>query len=366
MGKGHKRPATPSPATPPLELPLEDTAPGPPAPDAGPDGMSGPGLTPGVLKNGPQKWKKAQQVNHQVEREAGWPDGRTVQGVSTTPKVKIKMKKLMIALAAAGLVGGAFASCDKPATPTPKNCAEVYDVVFNLKTTKCKCTTVTSWGNGGNECGKPTKGDAVKKCVAWREIVSKKVNGVIWNCDCSCSADLDKDSILEITPVIWDLVTDPADAAGNQYFWIAKDKWVLDSLMEFSFLGRISKGNKKVEAYGAFGAISFAGFGTYDVKNTRVAKISGNAAGFWGAPYDCSSWEDNDYTEDCPAYQLCDATAALEDYSTTAAYGTFSVKYNAAKSKKLAAGYLVGPVIPKAVLGYTQTPNGGKTYASKK
>lgn len=41
MGKGHKRPATPSPATPPLELPLEDTAPGPPAPDAGPDGMSG-------------------------------------------------------------------------------------------------------------------------------------------------------------------------------------------------------------------------------------------------------------------------------------------------------------------------------------
>ena len=28
------------------------------------DGMSGPGLTPGVSRNGPQKWKRAQQVNH--------------------------------------------------------------------------------------------------------------------------------------------------------------------------------------------------------------------------------------------------------------------------------------------------------------
>ena len=39
-----------------------------------------PGLTPGVSRNGPRKWKRAQQVNHQVEREAGWPDGRTVKG----------------------------------------------------------------------------------------------------------------------------------------------------------------------------------------------------------------------------------------------------------------------------------------------
>ena len=30
--------------------------------------------------DGPPKWKRTKQVNHQVEREAGWPDGRTVKG----------------------------------------------------------------------------------------------------------------------------------------------------------------------------------------------------------------------------------------------------------------------------------------------
>ena len=34
----------------------------------------------GRLYDGSWTWKKAQQVNHQVEREAGWPDGRTVKG----------------------------------------------------------------------------------------------------------------------------------------------------------------------------------------------------------------------------------------------------------------------------------------------
>lgn len=50
------------PATPSLELPLEDAAPVLPAPDAGPDGMSGPGLTPGVSRNGLRKWKRANKL----------------------------------------------------------------------------------------------------------------------------------------------------------------------------------------------------------------------------------------------------------------------------------------------------------------
>lgn len=282
------------------------------------------------------------------------------------------MKKLMIAAAVAAMGIGAYASCDKP-EDKEVNCAEVYDVVFNLKTTKCKCSNkkqVTI----GDECGKPVK-DYSYDCVAWREIVSKKVNGVIWSCVCSCSTDLDVESTLQVTPAWWDYTTVAADAQGNQYFWIAKDKYDLSdaSLMTFTFLGRIGKDKKKVEAYGTFGTgISWAGFGTYDTKHDRVTKISGNAAGYWGAPYDCSSMDNVDgvisYTEDCPAYKLCgDDPAVMDDYSTTAAYGTFSVKYNAAKSKKLMAGKFVGNVIPA---GYKSFKKGSEkplnnTYLSK-
>jgi len=276
------------------------------------------------------------------------------------------MKKLMIAALAAASMG-AFAACDKPDTPT-SNCAEVYDVVFNLKTTKCKCSTVTTY-TYGDACGKPTK-SGTSECVAWREIVSKKVNGVIWSCVCDCDADLDADSVLQVTPVWWDYTTVAADAQGNQYFWIAKDKYDLSdkSLMTFTFLGRIGKDNKKVEAYGTFGAgISFAGFGTY--ASGRVSKISGNAAGYWGAPYDCASYNADDgvFTDDCPAYQLCDPTQALEDFSTTAAYGTFSVKYNASKSKKLMAGKFVGNVIPAAYSKFTKGTDAvyANSYLSK-
>jgi len=244
------------------------------------------------------------------------------------------MKKLMIAAAAAAMVGGVYAGCEKP-TKTVVNCAEVYDVVFNLKTTKCNCEYVA--GTTGATIGCIKAEDTPASCKAWRTVVTKKVYGVIWSCECTCSENLTEESPLLVAPAQWDGTLAAADAQGNQYFWMPSEKLVLDSLMTFKFLARIGAANGKVEAYGTFGdGIYFAGFGTHGALRTKT--ISGGVAGCWGAPWDCSTEDQGVFAEDCPAYGLCDAKTAVADYTTTAVYGSFTVKYNNAKSVKLAKG----------------------------
>lgn len=271
------------------------------------------------------------------------------------------MKKLMLtaALMASAV---AFADCDIVDTPTG-NCAEVYDVVLNLKTTECKCK-ITSTKTSSSECGITTHGK-VEACVAWRQVVTKKVQGVIFSCYCDCTEDV-PGSVLDGTtfaPAIWNGLTTDA-MSGNQYFWIAKDKAVLPEtdLLNIKWLARIGKTKNQVEAAGTFGdGINVAGYGTYDVKNSRVKSISGNAAGVWGTTRDCSGEDADDdgfLDDDCPAYQLCDATQAVDDFSKTFAAGTWSVKYNASKSKALAnnRSSLWGKVVPAAVAKYTLIP----------
>ena len=247
------------------------------------------------------------------------------------------MKKLMIAAAAAAMVGAGYAECSRPVTPETEvvGCAEVYDVVMNLKTTKCNCQDRVIID--GDECSREVE----KVCVAWRTVTTKKVYGVIWNCECTCSEDLDEKSPLLVEPALWDGTLDAADVEeGNQFFWMPSEKLALDSMMKFAALGRIGAINGKVEAWGTFGAgISFAGFGTHGALRTKT--ISGGVAGFWGAPYNCASWdkEEDAYVEKCPMYDICDLTPIDDGNETlTAVYGSFTVKFNAAKSAKLAKG----------------------------
>ena len=276
------------------------------------------------------------------------------------------MKKLMIAAAAAALVGGAFADCERPQGPTT-NCAEVYDVVLTLKTTECKCKSIKT-KEYGSECGRQTVTPGQPECVAWRQVVTKKIQGVIFNCTCSCTTDVDG-SILDsavLAPAIWNGLT-TEDMEGNQYFWIAKDKVVFDrdtDLLTIKWLARIGQKNTQVEAAGTFQeGINVAGFGAYDTKNARVKNISGSAAGVWAAPIDCSDEEGEEF---CPAYKLCD-DEVLDNFSKTFASGNWSVKYNAAKSKALAtnAKNLWGKVVPAAVAKYTSYKAvDAKQYAS--
>ena len=263
------------------------------------------------------------------------------------------MKKLLIAAAVAAM-GAAYASCDIPETPVA-NCAEVYDVVMNLKTTTCKCANIKTVVKGDNECGIETSKPQIT-CEAWRQVVAVKVQGVIFSCTCDCTADVEG-SILDanvFTPAIWNLSVGD-NMSGNQFFWLPASKVILpdSDLLSIKWLARIGKTKTQVEAAGTFGdGINVAGYGTYDVRAKHVKAISGNAAGVWGGPIDCSDAEGQ---EICPAYQLCDATEAVADFSKTFASGTWSVKYNAAKSKAIMSNRanLWGKVVPKAVASYS-------------
>jgi len=250
------------------------------------------------------------------------------------------MKKLMIAAACAALGVSAWAGCN---LDEDADCAEVYDATFTIKTTECKLL-YTPARHG--QCG---LGQA-EICECYRDVVTLKINGILFYCFCSCSEDEDVgaiESTLQVAPLLWNRKTN-ADIEGNQLFWIATKKIALQNVMTFDHLYRIGKNNLKVEAAGTFGSLTFAGTGTYDANNNRVKQIAGNVAGLWQAAPDCA-----DADEVCLAYTLCDEDQAA-GVDQTVAFGSFTVTYNANKSKKLAIkqSYLK-QFVPAAVFKYT-------------
>jgi hypothetical protein len=264
------------------------------------------------------------------------------------------MKKLMI-LAAIAASTVAFADCEIPQGGPVANCAEVYDVVLNVKTTECKCqatkTKVTS-----SSCGITTTTPGAIKCLSWRQIVSKKVEGVIFSCVCSCTTDNDGNNLdgAFFAPAKWDgAIASPM--TGNQYFWITKDKIVLPDadLLTIKHIARIGKTKAQVEAAGTFGdGINLAGTGAFDEKTGRVKNLSGSVAGVWTAPLDCDP--DAQQGDVCPAWDLCHPTLVSATADKTFVAGTFTIKYNATKSKALAsnANNMWGKVVPVKVAQY--------------
>ena len=101
----------------------------------------------------------------------------------------------------------------------------------------------------------------------------------------------------------------------------------------------------------ANGAITAAGFGTFDIKNARVKSISGNAVASLGVPTIPGYYSDKDDWEamttifakqkcDNPVpfmLELCDELDSWCDLSDPVTYvaasGTWSIKYSSSKSK---------------------------------
>ena len=304
------------------------------------DGMSGPGLTPGVSKNGPQKWKRAQQVNHQVEREAGWPDGRTVQGVSTTPKVKIKMKKLMIALAAAGLVGGAYAGCQEDT-----KCVFAYQVSLSGKSTVAASTKA--------------KPSACIDADCYRKAGSYKVKGYIWG----TTTDMTDPSQCVEGCGCLDLSSADTYVEKVTYLWNTKTLKKLGD-MEFSQLDLVGSNvgtkAKTVEVVAKIDDLVLAGFGKYNTKKLEFKSASGYFAGTVAAPVCMScTYNQNDCTEDCEqvpskAFTLC--ALGDSDVTTTPAYGKWSIKYSKSAAKKLTKKYDAATLVPAKVIAANANP----------
>lgn len=223
------------------------------------------------------------------------------------------MKKLMIAAAAAAMVGGAQAaecydggSCGVEAGKT------AYTVSLSLKTTAPKtskkkdhcdvCTTVCTWYN-------------TQKTV--------KFAGIIWG-DAECEG--------------CQLIPDGSD----MLLWDTTTKEQIEDPELTLVVGRYDKKGNKVEAYGNlvgdFGDINLAGFGSMYMKLKKatdcdaadcysyVKNISGNAAGYLARP----EVDDCDYIE----YDCC----AADPIEHAAASGTWKITYNASVAKKLAKG----------------------------
>ena len=287
--------------------------------------------------------------------------------------MKNTMKKLMIAAAFAAMVGGASADvCDN----TSGSDCWVYDVKVTMKTLGPKRIK-------GKDCyGAADKDSNVEYLVN----TTRKFSGIAWACEGAC--EMPTEDGLDF--VMWEParkvnVTEPLkwveikkgdvlvpehdeivdDGNGNVTtnhvpVKIATDAdvkkgWEADTL-SFDIADRYDKKANKVEAYWSFenlkntfttpdgdfdgdGKIFAAGFGKFDVKNSRIASISGNAVGTISP------------TMKCNAPVVCDLCTEFEDWFTdgqaateVVMSGSWSMKFN----KSLATGKkTLGQVVPK-------------------
>lgn len=266
------------------------------------------------------------------------------------------MKREFLTIALAGLFcEAAFAS------------AAVYDVTLTVKTTKAERGNVKAFANMCGETGK----------ILYRKQATVKLQGLLWGCGC-------------------ERLTEPPQFSGwyedGFAFWNAAERKAYSAESEFAWrmLNRIGSTAKEVEgcwdmrlADGA-GETVFdlvgAGFGTVkdtilskdkesgtveiDYDESYVASISGSFAGTGIGPAittvtvieeECSyctggrAREEIVEREPSTVWSLC--ACGGEDDALTAAHGTWTIKYNASASKRLAksSGILEAANVPKYV-----------------
>lgn len=165
------------------------------------------------------------------------------------------------------------------------------------------------------------------------------------------------------------------EGLGWQFVLFAKSSWALNNIVQlwedgedaktcygtltFDFLYRIGGVGEKAtkvegyatsefkEDYGAFagGNLKMAGQGSFDKKNGLMKSISGNVAGYLGAsscPANCCE-SDYAFAYDCDGVEIIGELIGMtieeinEELKAipTAAYGSWSLKYNASATKKL-------------------------------
>ena len=253
------------------------------------------------------------------------------------------MKKLMIAAACAAMAGSVFAAVGD---------AQVYDATLTVKTTACKNGKYTKAlvnfpVKDANEFGYD-----VNDSVMFRKQATRTINGVFWGCDCETIAD-----------PAWRIYTSFTSAGvektphtvGGYAFWDATNskEYIPFTIpyvtFEWLILNRIDQmtsveGTWLLRDQAANEAMFFigAGFGTAnnatDECASYIKSISGNFAGYlqYVAEGDdgCVFCGTTDY--DCLVAPFCWCQDIEEDTTyLTAAYGTWSIKYNSSNSNTL-------------------------------
>ena len=212
------------------------------------------------------------------------------------------MKKLMMFAAAMTIVGGAYASTCGDCTDDC-SCSLVYDFKASLKTTTAK--------------------DASSSCaeLCYRKCGSVSLKGYFFLCgDCTC------ESFAQMLFVA-------AEKKSKDYVVGSADEGVAPT---WNILNHIGKKENELEAsWSVEGNNGWtwtaAGCGKYDLKNDRVASISGSLVGQKDAPA-CGPAACEDTGVGATAFPLC--TEEGDDTLPTVVYGSWSMKYNSKLSKK--------------------------------
>ena len=273
------------------------------------------------------------------------------------------MKKLMIAAAAAAMIGGANAElCYDDVTTTQSGCA-LYNVKFTLKSLDTKLLI-----NKGSKASSTCYDDSTPTtCCTYFDNATYTFDGIIWDCAATCGTLSEGNAKF----VLWSTkkkmavstkLSKSLTADGKRYEFAG-------ATATFDFINRYSKAGTKVQAFWTLdqadeglindlGTIYAAGFGTFDAKKSIVKSISGNAVAAFEVPTIPSYKDDKDgwtslttifSKQKCAnpnpdVLDLCatltnwcavmekDGVTSAADVDKVAASGTWSVKYNASLS----------------------------------
>lgn len=252
------------------------------------------------------------------------------------------MKKLMIvgAMAAASVAFGAEASY----------WAQVYDAALTMKTGVCKAGKATAATVKYYEAYLGTGNAPVEKGeeMGFRKQSSRKISGLFWGCECET-----------IAFPAWRRYSPRPTAGGNgrflggYAFWdqAANTYFVLpNTVFGWGILNRINNDFKTVEGAWVLANnvnpqalyLMGAGFGKASVAarpcRSIISKMSGSFAGFrFPGTDDLTGTCIYCGIDDCNVRPFCEACFFwTSNTRLTAAYGTWSIKFNAKAAKKLA------------------------------
>ena len=265
--------------------------------------------------------------------------------------MKNTMKKLMIAVAAAAMVGAASAECKPGQTPPKHYDATVYSVKISLKTPKGELCGGKK--GSASDCAPGQKGaDGYVRTPS-----TYALQGYFANCSEACDI-LQKFTQNDIA--LWNT---------KEKLFLAAPTYKVDILhvlsksqknaeIKFSLAGTMNNAKGDASLQRKFDLVA-AGFGKYSTSADIYTSFSGNVVGTVSKVYYPKAV--NVGTEAAPrwicpdaGYWLCAPGACGTEVKVdpSVAYGTFAIKYNASASKKMAAGTL--PSIPS----YVTTPTG--------
>lgn len=243
------------------------------------------------------------------------------------------MKKLMIAAAAAAMVGGAYAGACEPECPIVQDVARVYQVQFNIYTTKG--VALAKGGIGATQCA---PGSTV--CQVMRGKDKTVFRGYVYVCENLCELS---DYAAAFADVRRGALVD--DAEFNWTFCNVIGKNSTDAECAWTFGGTVNYDEERGQEY----ALTGAGYGKY-VKSTEgfFDNLGGYFAGTATASYDLTS-KLTEANADClctPSQVLkCTAVDGISfEDSDTVAFGAWKMKFNANVTKQyMKYGELIFP-----------------------